>query len=545
MTAGRAEVGLDANQQGQGRQDTAPVFTPDPATLAHLELILNGGYPLPGFMTSEEAASTIKHGRLPGGTPWPVPVTLPVPDTLADADQLVLADPEGAPLAELRVSERWWCDDGDRDDGHGHRLAGEVRFSRPPMYGVLRHLRMAPAEIRGQREIGGFADRPLLAVLAGRPLHHRSLHQIRAAAEEVAEDGRAEVLVIINTPLDDEGLTPAIIAAEPLLPPRTRFVVATLPTPACGDVHPSPAAPSGRAPGGTAPRLPTGRYDLLAAHVARAYGATHLLIDRAPRTPAPSDEDLEPAPIPILPAAEWCYDTRDELWRQADQVTADRAEIEPSDAEVEEMLARGRELPAWFTPARVAAELHRLRPARTRRGLTVFFTGLSGSGKSTVARGVAEGVRRAGRTVTLLDGDVVRRMLSAGLTFSREDRDLNIRRIGYVAAEITRHGGVAICAPIAPYAATRAQVRAMVEETGDFFLVHVATPLEVCEARDRKGLYAKARAGEIPEFTGVSDPYEEPADADLVLDTQHTTEGESVAEVLAALRAGGWLPDHN
>ncbi|MEE2047067.1 adenylyl-sulfate kinase, partial [Nocardiopsis tropica] len=150
-------------------------------------------------------------------------------------------------------------------------------------------------------------------------------------------------------------------------------------------------------------------------------------------------------------------------------------------------------------------------------------------------------IRRSGRTVTLLDGDVVRRMLSSGLTFSREDRELNIRRIGYVAAEITRHGGVAVCAPIAPYAAGRAEVRAMVEEFGDFFLVHVATPLEVCEARDRKGLYAKARAGEIAEFTGISDPYEEPGDADLVLDTGGDP-AESVAEVMAALREGGWLP---
>ena len=190
----------------------------------------------------------------------------------------------------------------------------------------------------------------------------------------------------------------------------------------------------------------------------------------------------------------------------------------------------------------MAAALARTRPARTRRGLVLFFTGLSGSGKSTVARGVAEQIRQAGRTVTLLDGDVVRRLLSAGLTFSRADRDLNIRRIGYVAAEIARHGGVAVCAPIAPYAATRAEVRRMAEETGDFFLVYVATPLEVCEARDRKGLYAKARAGEIPAFTGISDPYEPPEDADLVLDTSTESEEESVARVVAALRAGGWLP---
>jgi sulfate adenylyltransferase len=172
----------------------------------------------------------------------------------------------------------------------------------------------------------------------------------------------------------------------------------------------------------------------------------------------------------------------------------------------------------------------------------VFFTGLSGSGKSTIARGLADLlVERGGRKVTLLDGDVVRRLLSAGLTFSRDDRDLNIRRIGYVAAEITRHGGVAICAPIAPYARTRAEVRRMVDAAGDFVLVHVATPLEECERRDRKGLYAKARAGLIPEFTGISDPYEVPEDAELVLDTSELSPDEAVARVFGLLVAGGWV----
>jgi sulfate adenylyltransferase len=190
----------------------------------------------------------------------------------------------------------------------------------------------------------------------------------------------------------------------------------------------------------------------------------------------------------------------------------------------------------------VAAELAAARPPRHRRGVTVFFTGLSGSGKSTVARGLADALaEHTNRTVSLLDGDVVRRLLSAGLTFSRMDRDLNIRRIGYVAAEITRHGGVAICAPIAPYAVTRAEVRRMVSATGDFLLVHVATPLEECERRDRKGLYAKARAGLIPEFTGVSDPYEEPGDADLVLDTSRMSPQEAVTTVLRLLEAGGWV----
>ncbi|WP_285703930.1 adenylyl-sulfate kinase [Microtetraspora sp. NBRC 16547] len=178
-----------------------------------------------------------------------------------------------------------------------------------------------------------------------------------------------------------------------------------------------------------------------------------------------------------------------------------------------------------------------------RRGLVVFFTGLSGSGKSTIARGLRDALlERGGRAVTYLDGDVVRRLLSAGLTFSREDRDHNIRRIGFVAAEVARHGGLAICAPIAPYAETREEVRAMAEEVGaDFLLVHVSTPLEECERRDRKGLYARARAGLIPEFTGVSDPYEVPEDADLTLDTTGMSVDRAVSAVLNLLTSGGWI----
>jgi sulfate adenylyltransferase len=173
--------------------------------------------------------------------------------------------------------------------------------------------------------------------------------------------------------------------------------------------------------------------------------------------------------------------------------------------------------------------------------VTVFFTGLSGSGKSTVAKGLAERLLADGRrTVTMLDGDEVRRLLSHGLGFSREDRDLNIRRIGYVAAEVCRHGGLAICAPIAPFAAVRAEVRAMVEEAGgQLLLVHVATPLEECERRDRKGLYAKARRGEVAQFTGISSPYEEPDDADLVLDTTGQAVADSVEAVWQLLEAQG------
>jgi sulfate adenylyltransferase len=186
-------------------------------------------------------------------------------------------------------------------------------------------------------------------------------------------------------------------------------------------------------------------------------------------------------------------------------------------------------------PAEVADVVDSDQPER--RGVVVFFTGLSGSGKSTLAQALLDRILEAGeRTVTSLDGDVVRRNLSAGLTFSREDRETNIRRIGWVAAEIARHRGIAICSPIAPFDQTRRQVRAMVEDAGgEFVLVHVATPLEECERRDRKGLYAKARAGEIPDFTGISSPYDEPTDAAVRVDTTGRTIEEALSAVIAVL----------
>lgn len=194
-------------------------------------------------------------------------------------------------------------------------------------------------------------------------------------------------------------------------------------------------------------------------------------------------------------------------------------------------------------PAAIAAIVDEDQPAPEEQGLVLFFTGLSGSGKSTLARALMDLLlEQGGRTVTSLDGDVVRRHLSAGLTFSKADRETNIRRIGWVAAEIARHGGVAVCSPIAPFAETREQVQEMVEVAGGaFFLVHVATPLEECERRDRKGLYAKARAGEIPEFTGISSPYEEPVDPAVRVDTTGRTIEDALDDVLVALDEAGYL----
>ena len=229
---------VTAHRQGNGSvgdtgRPDAPVFAPGPDGLAHLELILSGAYPLAGFMTREEAEAVADRGRLPDGRPWPVPVTLEVPEELVGPECLTLTDLEGAPLAELSVREHWVSSDGGSPGGGAgarHHLAGDVTLLRPPTYGVLRELRPTPAEVRAQRGLEPSSDQPLLAVVTDRPLHHRALHQIRAEAEALGRDGgRAEVLVLVDTGLHDEGLAAAVLAAEPLLPPRSSFAVVTLP----------------------------------------------------------------------------------------------------------------------------------------------------------------------------------------------------------------------------------------------------------------------------------------------------------------------------
>jgi sulfate adenylyltransferase len=225
-----------------------------------------------------------------------------------------------------------------------------------------------------------------------------------------------------------------------------------------------------------------------------------------------------------------------------DEVPAGARTLDISGTELRRRLQEGREIPAWFTFPEVAEELRRTHPPRHKQGFTVFLTGLSGSGKSTIANALRVRLLEDGRrTVTLLDGDLVRTHLSSELGFSREHRTLNVRRIAFVAAEITRHGGVAICAPIAPYADLRREARALVEAAGIFLLVYVATPIDVCEARDPKGLYQRARAGTLPEFTGISDPYDVPDDADVTIDTSQVTVAQAVDRLMDALEARGLL----
>ena len=524
-----------------------PSWTLDEGQLADLEMLLSGAFaPLTGFMTAADVASVCESGTLTDGTVWPVPVTLDVPEDAVSPAQsrLALNDPEGVPLAVLDISERSPVDAPSqaqaRRGRHARpeedaqptrattptvldapgapaatrllRLSGRLTRCRDPEHGPFRQLRRPPAEVRA--ELG---DGAVLAFVSRRPLGARQIGQLRHMAGQLRArllllplvTGKADVVV---TP---EALVRAVRAAARHLPPATLVV---------------PVALAARNVGAE-------REIKLRALVAASYGATHLFTDE------PEAPDV-PAAIPVVSAGDWAYDRAAEVWRPLALIEPGTERADLAMGELEDMLDRGEEVPAWFTPPAVAAELRRARPPRSERGLVIFLTGLSGSGKSTIARGLRDALSERGdRSVSLLDGDLVRELLSAGLTFSRADRDLNIARIGFVATEVARHGGIAICAPIAPYAQARARVRRMVGEVGDFLLVHVATPVEVCEARDRKGLYAKARSGLIDNFTGVSDPYEEPTDAELTIDTSAMSRQQSVDAVLRLLTSGGWLRD--
>ncbi len=507
-----------------------PFLTLDEAQLGDLELLLSGGFaPLTGFMCAADVTAVMERGTLADGTPWPIPVTLDVShDAVPDhVDQVMLADPEGTPLALLRIAERSDLPAARNGQQAGlTRLGGPVTGMREPEHGPFRRLMLRPADARA-----AFGDSPVLAYATRGPVHSRQIGQLRHMAGQLK--ARLLLLPLITGPAAvvnrPEALIRAVLAAAANLPPGTIVI-------------PVPLAARGRGAGVGPERELAAR-----ALVAAAYGASHLMVDDSPAAAggfsAAAADNVSMA-IPVVRAGDWAYDPAAEVWRPLGLIEAGTERGDVSPGELGDLLDAGAEIPAWFTPDTVARELRRARPPRSHRGFVLFLTGLSGSGKSTIARNLADVLAERGdRKVTLLDGDLVRQMLSAGLTFSRADRDLNILRIGFVAAEIARHGGIAICAPIAPYAATRARVREMVSDVGDFLLIHVATPLEVCEARDRKGLYAKARAGIIQQFTGISDPYEEPDDANLVIDTSRVTREQATDTVLGLLTSGGWLSE--
>jgi sulfate adenylyltransferase len=525
--------------------------------LCDLEMLLDGSFaPLDGFLGSRDYTSVLERLRLADGRVWPMPITLPVSAELAaaaeSAGRLELTDPTGILVAELEVAEHFIADPrleaeavfGTTDPDHPgvaaalasspHRLAGTLRRLGAVPHEDFLDLRLGPAAVRAHRERAGWER--LVAFQTRNPLHRAHGELVRRAAAQI--DGAVLLHPVVGrTRPGDLDATTRVRCYRAVLPRLgERALLAVLPL---------------------AMRMGGPREALWHSLIRANYGCTHIIIGRdhaGPGSDASGRPWYGPYEAQELVAAhadeigiepvfskELVYVTAEQQYRPVDEVPAGADVGRLSGTEMRDRLARRQPLPQWFSYPEVERELVRGRPAP---GAVVFLTGLPSAGKSTIAtRLAARLAEHEGRASTVLDGDLVRRMLSAGLGFSREDREANIRRIGWVAAEVARHGGIAIAAAIAPFAASRGEARQFAREAGaEFVLVHVATSPAVCEQRDPKGLWAKARAGEISGFTGVSDPYEAPADAELILDAGAEDPDTLAARIQAVLEQRGILP---
>ncbi|HYN22307.1 MAG TPA: bifunctional sulfate adenylyltransferase/adenylylsulfate kinase [Thermoanaerobaculia bacterium] len=538
-----------------------PSWDLTPRQLCDLELLLNGGFsPLTGFMGRADHDSVCKRMRLADGTLWPIPILMYIPRELADklrpgASVLALRDPEGVMLAALHVEELWDLDReasaqatfGSTDLKHPgvayllqrtHPVAvgGRVEGLQLPAHYDFRALRHTPAELRAEFSREGW--RRIVAFQTRNPMHRAHCELALRAAKQEQANLLIHPTVGMTKPGDLDHYT------------RVRCYQAVL------NRFPQHTAALSLLP--LAMRMGGPREALLHAIIRKNYGCTHFIVGRDHAGPGddsngkpfygPYDaqealrEHEEELGVKMVPFQMVTYVEDLDTYLPQDEVPAGARTLDISGTDLRRRLMEGREIPAWFTFPEVAEELRRTHPPRHKQGFTVFITGLSGAGKSTIASALlVKFMEMGGRPVTLLDGDIVRKNLSSELTFSKEHRDINIRRIGFVASEITKNGGIAICAPIAPYDGVRREVRETVEPGGGFVLVFISTPIETCEERDRKGLYAKARAGILKEFTGISDPYEEPADAEVVIDTTKLSPEEAAQEILLYLEREGYV----
>lgn len=528
--------------------------------LCDIELILNGAFsPLEGFLGEDDYNAVLEGMRLADGTLWPIPVTLDVSEDFAAGisagDAIALRDLEGVLIATMEVSDIWTPDknaeavrvfgtgDGKHpavfylfNHAHPVYLGGRLRGVDRPTHYDFRHLRDDPQEIRDRfRKLGW---RKVVAFQTRNPMHRAHLELTFRAAREAEANLLIHPVVGMGKPGDIDHFT-RVRCYEQLLShyPEQTTALSVLPL---------------------AMRMAGPREALWHAIIRKNYGCTHLIVGRDHAGPGndshgnpfygPYDaqelmeKHTEELGISMVPFRKMVYVEDKAQYLPIDEIAEGEKALDISGTELRRRLRDGLDIPDWFSFPGVVKELRRTHPPRHKQGFTVFFTGLSGSGKSTIANALmVKLMELGGRHVSLLDGDVVRKNLSSELGFSKEHRDINILRIGYVASEITKNGGIAICAPIAPYAATREKVRDLIEPVGGFLEIHVATPLEVCEQRDRKGLYAKARAGIIKEFTGISDPYETPEGPEMTIDTTDLSPDLAAHRIVVKLEAMGFI----
>ncbi len=528
--------------------------------ICDLELILNGGFsPLKGFLNKNDYDSVVKNMRLADGTLWPMPVTLDITneisDKLSQGDKLVLRDTEGFPLVILHIEDIWKPDLKaeaksvfDTVDETHPAVNYLLNFTNPvyvggtlegmtsPKHYDYQGLRDTPSELREQFTKRGWEN--IVAFQTRNPMHRAHVELTMRASKEIGANVLIHPVVGLTKPGDVDHYT-RVRCYEKVLPkyPTGTALLSLLPL---------------------AMRMGGPREALWHAIIRKNYGCNFLIVGRDHAGPG-NDKEGNPFYGPY-DAQELLVKYEDELgikmvpfklmvwvedraeYRPIDEISKDTKTLNISGTELRRRLDKGLDIPEWFSYPEVVKELRETRPPLNKRGFTIFFTGLSGSGKSTLANGLMVKFLEDGRRpVTLLDGDVVRTHLSSELGFTKEHRSINVQRIGYVASEITKNFGIAVCAPIAPYKADREAVRKMISHFGGYIEVFVSTSLEVCERRDVKGLYAKARQGLVKEFTGISDPYEAPENAEIVINSEGTDPEILVQEILLKVEQLGYI----
>ncbi|PIE16614.1 MAG: adenylyltransferase [Rhodobacterales bacterium] len=553
-------VSYESAQKLKSEAAELPSWDLTPRQTCDLELLMNGGFnPLKGFLSQQDYDSVVKDMRLADGSLWPMPITLDVNEDFANSiepgQDVALRDEEGVILAIISVTDKWQPDKsaeaigvfGSDDLAHPavnylHNQAGKIYLGgpvtgiQPPVHYDFKARRDTPNELRAYFRKMGW--RKVVAFQTRNPLHRAHQELTFRAAREAQANLLIHPVVGLTKPGDVDHFT------------RVRCYEAVL------DHYQQSTTTMSLL--NLAMRMGGPREAVWHGLIRKNHGCTHFIVGRDHAGPGKNSagEDFygpydaqnlfrqyqDEIGIEMVDFKHMVYVQERAQYEPADEIEDGLTVLNISGTELRRRLSEGLEIPDWFSFPEVVEELRKTRPARSKQGFTVFFTGLSGSGKSTIANALmVKLMEMGGRPVTLLDGDVVRKNLSSELGFSKAHRDLNIRRIGYVASEITKNRGIAICAPIAPYTSTRRAVREEIEQFGAFIEVHVATSLEECERRDRKGLYKLARAGKIKEFTGISDPYEIPEHPELSVETENVDVDNCAHQVLLKLESMGLI----
>ena len=553
-------VSADQAQALKAEAGSMPSWDLTARQACDLELLMNGGFfPLKGFNSQADYDGVVDKMRLADGTLWPMPITLDVSEKFAEGvgpgSRIALRDAEGVILAVMTVSDKWTPNKaheaaqvfGADDLAHPavhylHNIAGPIYLGGPiqglqaPVHYDFKSRRDTPNELRAYFKKLGWEK--VVAFQTRNPLHRAHQELTFRAAREAQANLLIHPVVGMTKPGDVDHFT------------RVRCYEAVL------DKYPQSTTTMSLL--NLAMRMAGPREAVWHGLIRRNHGVTHFIVGRDHAGPGKNSAGQDfygpydaqtlfteyeaEIGVKMVDFKHMVYVQERASYFPANEVPEGCTTLDISGTELRRRLREGLDIPEWFSFPEVVTQLRKTSPARDKQGFTVFFTGLSGSGKSTVANALMiKLMEMGGRPVTLLDCDVVRKHLSSELGFSKEHRDINIKRIGYVASEITKNGGIAICAPIAPYTATRRAVREMIESYGAFIEVHVATSLEECERRDRKGLYKLAREGKIKEFTGISDPYEAPTTAELVLDTQGVEVDHCAHQVILKLESLGLI----